>query len=268
MKKKIGFIGLGKMATAILSGIIDANFVSADCIYGIDLDEVACNLIKDKYCINLVTTNKDLIKNVDIVILCVKPFAMKDLLQEISSFLTSDKVVVSIAAGVSTATIESFLNENIEVIRVMSNTPALLKSGMTAVVKGKNATSETASYILNLCQNIGKAVITDEKYIDVITALSGSGPAFYYYIINQMALSAQKEGLDYPTALLLSAQTALGAAKMILETGKSPEELINAVTTPNGCTEVGNNCLNSSNLADILDNTITKTKIRAYELGK
>ena len=150
----------------------------------------------------------------------------------------------------------------------MPNTPALVNEGMSAVCKGTFAKEEHVKIAFNIFKSVGKVIEADEKYIDIITAISGSGPAFYYYIINEIAKSGQKLGMDYDTCLKLSAQTALGAAKMIMESGINPEQLIINVTTPGGCTAVGNDVLKDNNISDILFDTIEKTMKKAYELGK
>ena len=150
----------------------------------------------------------------------------------------------------------------------MPNTPALVNSGMSAIVKDTNVSDEEVNVIKNIMKNVGEVIETTEDKIDIITALSGSGPAFYYYIIDCFAKSAQKLGLDYQTALLLSTQTAFGSAQMIKKSNMSVEDLITAVTTKGGCTEVGNNILNSSDLKEICDKTIKDTKQKAFELGK
>ena len=149
----------------------------------------------------------------------------------------------------------------------MPNTPAMVKEGMSAICPDEGINKnflEIAKIIMN---SVGETVFTEEKYIDVITSLSGSGPAFYYKIINDMAKAASNMGLDYKTALKLSAQTAVGAGKMILQSTDTPEKLIENVTTKGGCTEVGNTILNESQIENILIETILKTAKKAKELG-
>ena len=150
----------------------------------------------------------------------------------------------------------------------MPNTPALLGEGISAVCKGEHATEKDFETVLKIFESVGKVVKADEKDIDAITGVSGSGPAFYYYIINQIAKAGEKLGLDYDTSLKLSAQTALGASKMILETGLSPEQLIVNVTTPGGTTAEGNKVLNESNISEILFETIQKTAEKSELMGK
>ena len=150
----------------------------------------------------------------------------------------------------------------------MPNTPALLNEGMSAICKGENATGDDFDTVVKIFESVGKVVNAEEKYIDAITGVSGSGPAFYYYIINEIAKAGEKLGLDYSTALKLSAQTALGAAKMILNTGLSPEQLITNVTTPGGTTAEGNKVLKESNISEILFETVQKTAQKSELMGK
>ena len=165
--------------------------------------------------------------------------------------------------------IEKFTNilPNSKVIRIMPNTPALVNEGMSAICKADNVTIEEFDFAMQLMSTCGKVIQTTEDKIDIITALSGSGPAFYFKIIQLLAQSAQKLGLNKEEALLLSTQTALGSAKMIFENNYDIEQLIKNVTTPGGCTEVGNNVLNNSNIAGIFDKLIKDTMQKAIELG-
>ena len=152
----------------------------------------------------------------------------------------------------------------------MPNTPALINEGISGLCKGAYANEEDLTLAKNIMQSVGEAIVVEESKIDVVTALSGSGPAFYYYIINEFAKSAQNLGLDYETALKLSTQTAIGAGKMILnglENNISVEKLIENVTTKGGCTEVGNKVLASSDIKDVLDKTIIDTMEKAAGLG-
>ncbi|MBQ3642750.1 pyrroline-5-carboxylate reductase [bacterium] len=264
---KIGFIGGGKMATAIIKGIINSKWCEAENIFVSDKSEEALKRLKEEYGITAFSANTDVIKNSNIILFAVKPFVMNDVLNEIKNDITPEHTILSIAAGISTQTIEDILGK-VPVIRIMPNTPALVNEGISAICKGKFAKIEHAELAKEILSKVGQVVDSEEKYIDIITAVSGSSPAFFYYFINEIAKAGEKLGLDYKTALKLSAQTALGSAKMIMETGISPEQLIINVTTPGGCTAVGNDVLAEHKVSDILFETIEKTAKKAYELGK
>lgn len=264
---KIGFIGGGKMATAIIKGIINSGLYSKDNILVSDKNIEALNALKSNYGVRITQDNSEVVKFADIVLFAVKPFVLRDVLNEIKAYVTAKHTILSIAAGISIATIEEILG-NVPVVRIMPNTPALVNAGMSAVCKGNFADENNIKTAISILENVGAVVETEEKYIDIITAVSGSSPAFYYYIINEIAKAGEKLGLDYNTALKLSAQTALGSAKMIMETGVSPEQLIINVTTPGGCTAVGNDVLKENKVSEILFDTIEKTAQKAHELGK
>ena len=264
---KIGFIGGGKMASAIIKGIVNSHWCKNQDIIVSDKNESSLALLKENFNIQVTTSNIEIAKTSDIILLAVKPFVLRDVLEEIKPFITKKHLVLSIAAGISINTIEEILGE-VSVIRIMPNTPALVNEGMSAICPGKYTDKNQVKTALEIFNSVGKVIESDEKYIDIITAISGSGPAFYYYIIDEIAKAGQKLGLDYNTCLKLSAQTAFGSAKMIMESGISPEQLIINVTTPGGCTAVGNDVLKENNISDILFDTIEKTAQKAFELGK
>ncbi len=264
---KIGFIGGGKMASAIIKGIINSKLFSSDEIIVSDTNNDALINLSKIFGVDTCTDNISVIKNANIVLFAVKPFVLRDVLLEVKDYFTVKHTVLSIAAGISIQTIEQIAG-NIPVIRIMPNTPALVNEGMSAICPGSYAKPEHEKIAEDIMNSVGTVIKTEEKYIDVITAVSGSGPAFYYYIIDEIAKAGEKLGLDYDTCLKLSAQTALGSAKMILNSGISPEQLIINVTTPGGCTAVGNDILKENKISDILFETIEKTKQKACELGK
>ncbi len=267
MNKKIGFIGAGKMASAIIKGIVDSKFCDSKDIYVSDLNENALSKAHEEFGINITTDNTEVVKNTDILVFAVKPFILKDVLSGLKDIIKKEHVVISIAAGISISDMQEILNDT-PVIRVMPNTPALVNEGMSAVCKGTYASSDDVKTAIEIFKSVGKVIESEEKYIDIITAISGSGPAFYYYIIDEIAKAGEKLGLEYKTCLKLSAQTAYGAAKMIMDTEVSPEQLIINVTTPGGCTEVGNNTLKAKNISSILHDTIEETMKKAKALGE
>lgn len=266
MDYKIGFLGAGKMATAIIKGIIDSGFCKSENIFVSDINDNALTKMQNDLHITPIKSNNEVVENADIVFCAVKPFVLKDVLAEIKSSFKENQLLVSIAAGVSTKTIEEFTG-NLPVIRVMPNTPAFVKAGMSAVCKGTYAKDEHADLICKIFNSLGVAVKEDEKNIDVITAISGSGPAYFYYFINEFAKAGEKFGLNKETALTLAAQTALGSAKMAMETGISLEQLIINVTTPGGCTEVGNNILAECKTNEIIEKVVKGTMDKAASLG-
>ena len=268
MNKTVGFIGAGKMASAIIKGLLDSELFTKEQLCAAEINSINAQKAEQEFGIKITDKTDDVVKNTDIIVIATKPFAVKELLEKIKPYVTEKQIIISIAAGISTHLIESALEKNVQVIKVMPNTPALLGTGMSAVCKGKYATDETLNLAIDMFSKLGKAIKCEEKDIDAITGVSGSGPAFYYYIINEIARAGEKLGLDYKTSLTLSAQTALGAAKMILETGLTPEELITNVTTPGGTTAEGNKVLNESDISKVLHETVRKTAEKSEAMAK
>lgn len=264
---KVGFIGCGKMASAIIKGVLSSNFLDKLDILASETSDEFAKKKSNELGIEVCTDNKLVVNNSDIIFLATKPNAIKDVLLEIKECLSVNKLIVSIAAGVSTETIEKTLGIDIPVIRVMPNAPAMILEGMSGVVSGKFASENDIQFILNLLSNIGKCIVIDEDKIDILTAISGSGPAFFYKTINEIARAGEKLGLEYEKAILLSIQTAIGSAKLMLNNELSPEELIANIATKGGCTQVGVDYMEKANSKDLFFETIKQTAQKAKELG-
>jgi len=264
---KVGFIGCGHMASAIIKGVLDSKFLSSSQIIASEVNEEFAQKKASELGINVVTDNMFLVKNSDVIFLATKPNYIKDVLSEIKDELTADSLVVSIAAGVSTKAIEDMIGKNVPVIRVMPNAPAMILEGMSGIVKGQFAEAEHIQFVEEFLSNIGKCIVIEESKIDVLTAISGSGPAFFYKTINEIARAGEKLGLEYEKALLLAIQTAIGSAKLMLESDLTPEELIAGIATRGGCTQVGVDFMESANSKELFFETIKKTAEKAKALG-
>ncbi len=267
-KCKIGFIGCGKMASAIIKGTISSKFLPKENIKGSEVNCTVAELAQSRLGIEVLTDNRFLTMDSDIIFIATKPNYVADVLDEIKDELTPEKLLVSIAAGVSTTKIEKIVGMQ-RVVRVMPNTPALVLEGMSGVCKGAYALDEDVEFVLELLSNIGKAIEVDEEQIDIVTAISGSGPAFFYKVIEDIARSGEKLGLDYNKSLELAVQTALGSAKMVVNRGEIPvQTLIDNVATKGGCTFVGISVMNEENSENLFFDVISKTAKKASELGK
>lgn len=267
--KKIGFIGAGTMAKAIIKGILNSGAVPPENIMASEISEDLAKKASDVLGITVITDNKEVTKNSDIIFLCVKPYGIiESVLYEIKDLITLEKLVVSVAAGVNTEFIEDTLNRKTHVVRVMPNTPAVVNEGMSAIAKGRHATDEQADLILELFKSIGRAIRVPERLINAVTGISGSGPAFIFLIIEALADGGLKLGLTKQAALELAAQTCLGAAKMVLETGKHPSVLKDEVTTPGGCTIAGLMIMEDEKVRAALSKTVIETARAASGLGK
>ena len=266
--KKIGFIGCGKMAGAIIAGIKSSDCAKNLQLKGSEVNFEIAELAQNKLGIEVLTDNRLLVMDSDIVFIATKPNYVADVLDEIKDELTPEKLVVSIAAGVSTSKIEKIIGMH-RVVRVMPNTPALVLEGMSGVCKGAYAKEEDVEFVLELLSNIGKAIEVDEDQIDIVTAISGSGPAFFYKVIEDMARAGEKLGLAYEKSLELATQTALGSAKMVMNRGEIPvQTLIDNVATKGGCTFVGISVMNDEASQKLFYDVISKTAEKAGELGK
>ena len=255
MKKyNIGFIGCGKMASAIIKGLIKSDFITSKNILATQANNNNIEEKSEALGIKIILDNKFLAQNSDIIFLAVKPDQVMNVIQEICPYVTKEKLLVSIAAGINIKKLESNLPEETRIIRVMPNTPALIGEGMTAIIGSKYAQNEDTTYIQGLFSTIGKCIILEkEEQMDIVTAISGSGPAFFYKIINDIARAGENLGLDYEKSLLLSIQTAIGSAKMALHRDITMEELIANVATKGGCTRVGIDTMEELEIGDIFN---------------
>ncbi len=263
MKKynKIGFIGCGKMAGAIIKGIGGADIMASKSSSD-NLEETSKRLG-----VEITLDNKYLVRVSDIIFIAVKPNQVESVLEEIKEFITPEKLVVSVAAGITTGFIKNIVNTN-RIVRVMPNTPVLVGEGMSGICGGKCTDNEDISFVKSLMEKIGRCIVVDESQIDIVTAISASGPAFFYKVINDIARAGEKLGLDYEKSLLLSIQTAIGSAKMALNREISMEELVSNVATKGGCTRVGVDVLEKVDTEKIFYEVIKETAEKANALGK
>ncbi len=236
MNKSITFIGGGNMGSAIIGGILHARLLKPEQITLADKIENTCASLKKQYGINTTTDNTAAVKNADIVLLAVKPHLLSVVIPEIKNAVKPDALIVSIAAGVSIKAIENLFNKDIKLIRVMPNTPALVGASMSALCCNKNVSAGEMEEMAGVFESFGKAEIVPESLIDTVTGVSGSSPAYVYMLIEAMADAAVADGMARPQAYKFAAQSVLGAAKMVLETGKHPGELKDAVCSPGGTT--------------------------------
>lgn len=259
-------LGAGKLGETLISGMLDVGVISRERIVATAKHEERLETLKGKYRIGVTTNNRRAVKGASIVLLAVKPQAVQELLEEIRGELTRDQVVISVVASVTTAFLERNLNAPIPVIRAMPNTPCLLRSGMTALCKGVYAEEQQLKEAQRMFDSVGRTLILEEKYMDAVTGLSASGPAFMYIIIESLAEAGVKVGLPRAVATELAAQMTLGSAKMVLDTREHPALLKDIVTTPAGCTIDGILELEEGKLRVTLIKAVVKATQRASEL--
>ncbi|MCS3923505.1 pyrroline-5-carboxylate reductase [Methanosalsum natronophilum] len=266
--KKIAFLGAGKMGEALIKGIVNSNLIPAQNICASDKYHPNLQNMGDELGINTDIDNKKVSLWADIIVLAIKPQALKPVLEEIKPAINDKKLVISIAAGVTTALIEDELARGSKVIRVMPNIAVTVSEGAAAICAGKNANEEDLKYAAGIFDSVGSSIITSEKNMDAVTGLSGSGPAFIFPIIEAMADGAVHEGLDRENALKLATQTVLGAAQLMMTTKKHPGELKDMVTSPGGTTIRGLQKLEENKVRFAFMDAVITSARRSKELGK
>ncbi len=267
--KKIGMIGTGNMGNALIDGLIRSGAAQAENIICSDASERQLDPIREKYRVTTTTDNTAVVKGSDIIIYAIKPQIMATVLKETADFLDMSKLIISIAAGVPLAAIESLLGKDLRLIRVMPNVAVAVREGATAIAAGGHATDEDIQLAMAIFNSVGKSVFLKENYLmDAITGLSGSGPAYIFMIVDALADAGVKVGLSRKEALFLASQTILGAAKLLLETKAHPGELKDSVTSPGGTAIAGLHTLEKGGLRTTLINAVEAATNRSKELGE
>ena len=263
----IGFIGAGNMAYAIISGLINNGF-SAENIKISDINESLLSLRKKEFNLEVFTDNSELARHCDVIVLAVKPQMLSSVCQLLKQALNSNTLIISIAAGVRVHDIDRWLGGDCAIVRTMPNTPALLNQGVTGMFANErvsDAQKELATSILN---SVGQSLwVTDEVMLDAVTALSGSGPAYFFLMIESMSKAGVALGLDEKTAQSLSIQTALGASMMASVSDESPRDLRANVTSPNGTTQAAIESFQDQNFDMIVAHAMRAAFDRASQLA-
>jgi pyrroline-5-carboxylate reductase len=265
---KIGFLGAGKMATALAKGFVRAEIVFPKEISAADPFEAARKYFATETGANAVPTNSDVAKAATVLILATKPDQVPAALAEIRGAFTKKHLLISIAAGVTLAKLEAALPAGARVIRVMPNTPALVGEGASAFALGKNATDADGEIAKKLLSAVGLAFQVKESLLDAVTGLSGSGPAYVYQFIEALSDGGVAAGLPRDIATKLAAQTVLGGAKMVLETGQHPGALKDQVTSPGGTTIEGLHALEKGKLRATVISAVRAATEKSKKLGQ
>jgi pyrroline-5-carboxylate reductase len=263
----IAVLGAGKMGGILVQAFLRSGLFPAENVAATVAHESRAASLSKQFGIPVTTANLDAAKEADIILLGVKPQQLHDVVRGIAPVLRPGKLLISFAASVKTGAIEEAAGCEISVIRAMPNTPAMVGAGITAICRGKFVTDEQLALAEQIFATVGRTVIVDEKHMDAVTGLSGSGPAFLYIIIEALAEAGVNVGLPRDIATLLAAQTTYGAAKMVLETGSHPALLKDEVTTPAGCTVEGILELEEGGLRVTLIKAVKRATQRARELA-
>lgn len=264
----IGFLGAGKMATALARGFVTARLTSAKCMVASDVMEAARKTFSDETGVKPMPTNLAVCKAASVLVLAVKPDQVAAVLSEIRDHITPKHLIISIAAGVPLARLEAGLFPGARVVRVMPNTPALVGASASAFATGKNATPADAALTQKLFSAVGVALQVKEPLLDAVTGLSGSGPAYAYQMIEALSDGGVAAGLPRDVATKLAAQTLLGAAKMVLETGLHPGALKDMVTSPGGTTIEGLHEMEKAGVRGGLMNAVRAAAEKSKKLGQ
>lgn len=269
MVKKVAFIGAGSMAEAIITGLINTNYLAKDQIFVANKEnEERLEGLRTAYGIQCTNNKEAVIRDADVVFIATKPYDMEDALKDASTYITENQLVVSVVAGVSTAFIAKIIAKDVAIIRSMPNTSATIGYSATAIAKGELATEAHMQLAEELFEAIGSVSVVEEAQMHAVTGISGSGPAYVYYLVEAMEKAAAKEGLDAQTAKQLITQTIIGAGNMLKQREESAGVLRENVTSPNGTTAAGLQTLKDFHFQEAVEACVASAAKRSAELGK
>jgi len=265
---RIGFVGAGNMATALARGLLSAGKIDADAIVASDVDADRRKAFSRATSASAVAKNAAVAQQADVLVLAVKPQQMKTVLSEIGTAVEERHLVISIAAGVTTAFIEKYLRNGIRLIRAMPNTPVLVGAGAVGICKGRWATDGDLDTARRIFESSAVVVSVDEKDLDAVTAVSGSGPAYFFYFTEALIEAGIDLGLAEEHARALAIQTAMGAGRMLAESGERPQELRRCVTSPGGTTEAAIAAMTDTQVRESIIAAVKAAARRSRELGE
>jgi pyrroline-5-carboxylate reductase len=265
--KKVGFLGGGNMGEALIRGLVRAGLVAPQDLYVTDVRGERLGELARAYGVQTLSDNTELLRRVDVVLLAVKPQILGPVLQQVASG-TAGKLLISVAAGVSTEAIRRHLPPGVRLIRTMPNAPALVLEGATAIAHAEGLAPGDLEVAQAIFGAVGQVVILDESLMDAVTGLSGSGPAYIALVVEALADGGVKVGLDRKTAMTLAAQTVLGAARLLIETGTHPGQLKDMVTSPGGTAIAGIHTLETGGLRRTLIDAVERATQRSRDLGQ
>jgi pyrroline-5-carboxylate reductase len=264
--KRLAILGAGKIGGILLRAFLEQKLVSPKRVHATVLHAEKAQALAEQLGVRVSSDNRAAVRDADIVLLALKPQAVREVLEEIKPEIKPGKLIVSVAASVPTAYMEKILGLDVPVVRAMPNTPCAIGCGMTGLAKGAHASKEHLEIAQAMFEAVGRVVVVEEKHIDAVTGLSASGTAFVYILLESLAEGGVKVGLPRDVSTLLAAQTMLGAARMVLDTGDHPALLKDAVTTPAGSTIDGILELEDGKVRVTLIKAVMKATQRAREL--
>jgi len=266
--KNIVFIGAGFMGGALIRGMVKSKTIAPQKITAVDPRSEILDALENETAINVTNDTSSAVANADIVVLGVKPQILKDVVQEISAFISNDKLVISIAAGVRISSFESWLGDSTPIIRAMPNMGAAVGSAATAISASAIAGTAEIEVAKKIFDSVGKTVVVKEKLLDAVTAVSGSGPAYVFLFLEAMTEAGTALGLSQETAYELSLATFYGSAKLAMETGQDPASLRESISSPGGTTLAGLASFEKEGFREIVKKSVETAMKRSVELGK
>jgi len=266
-EKELGIIGVGKIGSGLLKMLIYTNTIEKNKIIIYDVDEERLKERSHKYDVDSARNNLQLVKASKFILIAVIPQVIDKVLHEIGSIITKEQIVISIAAGVKFIHINKFIDKSVGLLRVMTNIPALVGAAATVIANNSKISESDLKIVKRIFNAVGMVVELEEKHLDAVTGLSGSGPAYIFIIIEALADGGVKMGLPRDIAQKLAAQTVLGSAKLLLETNKHPGELKDMVATPGGTTITAIHELESAKLRATLISAVEAATIKSRELN-
>ncbi|UYZ22681.1 pyrroline-5-carboxylate reductase [Mesobacillus jeotgali] len=267
--KKVAFLGAGSMAEAMISGVVKSGKMRAENVYVTNKSNaVKLERLESRYGINAMPQAELPYEDIDMFILAMKPKGAAGALEALKDKLVPGQVVVSVLAGISTGFMEDNLKNGQQVVRVMPNTSSMIQESATAISPGLHTTDENIEDVKELLSSMGKVFLIEEEQMDIFTGLAGSGPAYFYYLMEHMERVGRENGMDEKMAREIIAQTILGAAKMIIEKDETPEVLRKNVTSPNGTTASGLNALRKYNGGTAISQAVNHAANRSKEINR
>jgi len=266
-KKELGIIGVGKIGSTLLRVLINSNILERDKIIIYDSNEEVLLNRKKEFMVDVAESNKIVVQEAKFILIAVLPQVIDKVLEEISSILTEKQIIISIAAGISISHISKYFDKNVGIFRIMTNTPALVKAAASAISFNEYIKQPEIDFVKNIFNEIGMVVELEEKHLDAVTGLSGSGPAYLFIIMESLADGGVKMGLPRDVALKLAAQTVLGSAKLVLETNKHPGELKDMVASPGGTTITAIHELESAKLRATLISAVEVATLKSKSMN-
>jgi pyrroline-5-carboxylate reductase len=264
----VGFLGGGNMGEALIKGLLTTSLLNPEQIHVFDVLAVRMRYLEETYKVQLASNPRELCRRCEVILLAVKPQNISDVLKEIHPHLGHRPLVISIAAGISLLTLVESLPEGVPIIRVMPNAPALVLQGSSALSRGPSVTDEVMEKALGLFGSVGRAIEVEEKWMDAVTGLSGSGPAYVLLMLESLIDAGVLMGIPRPIAREVVVQTVLGTTTMVQETGKHPGELKDMITSPGGTTINGLHILEQRGVRGAFMEAVKAATLRSVQLGK